>query len=61
MPRVPCTGRGDTSTAYYVAARYPEDRDEIRAETTENVIAELLGVAEEVLAWASRRLRLNGS
>ncbi|MBE3590068.1 MAG: hypothetical protein IMW98_04495 [Firmicutes bacterium] len=50
-----------TLSAYHIATCYPEDRDELQAETTEEVVQRFLSLAEEVLQWASERLRLSGS
>ncbi len=43
-------------SVYYIAARYPEERDRIRAATDRAVAAGLVAAAEEVLAWARRKL-----
>lgn len=46
---------------YYIATRYPRDRERIRASTTQAVAERLIQTAKEVLAWATTRLTSSGS
>jgi HEPN domain-containing protein len=43
-------------SAYYIATRYPDQREEIGARTTKEVAQRLVGTAREVSAWATKRL-----
>lgn len=43
-------------SAYYIATRYPEDRARLRDVTDREKAVNLIGIAEEVLAWATGQL-----
>ncbi len=41
---------------YYIATRYPEEREELSGRTNMDVAKQLLQTAREVLEWAKKRL-----
>lgn len=43
-------------SAYHIATRYPQERASLRDATDKETALELIGIAGEVLAWATRQL-----
>ena len=44
-------------SGYYIATRYPEDREALRRETVLETARQLIDTAEEALNWAKQMLQ----
>ncbi len=52
----PLLARLEVLKAYYIATRYPENRERVQQSTTRTLTVELVQTAKEILTWAQQRL-----